>query len=88
MTRDEIYEANPDAILLEPPEMDVAILGVVEQCGKEPVALYSYDRLVKYFVDGGMDQEDAEEWVSVNILGAYMGPGTPMYLTAEAGAAA
>lgn len=61
-----------------------AILGYVDT-GKGPVAVYCYDRLVKVFEkqfeeDGPDAHEAALERVEFNILGAYLGDGTPLIL--------
>ena len=61
-----------------------AIVGLGMRCSSEPVVVYDYDLLVDCFVQGGMDHEDAEEWVQFNILGAYVGERTPIVLTRHA----
>lgn len=40
--------------------------------------IYCARRLVKNLRKMGMNQEEAEEWISVNMEGAYVGPGTPI----------
>ncbi len=61
---------------------DKAILGVADvwHPGGERVqrVAYCYDRLVKVFMDQGMDWHGAMEWVDVNVVGAYVGPATPI----------
>jgi len=85
MDREYLQDVHPDVLLMEPPGMDVAILGLVERCGAEPVLCYSYKKLVEYFESEGMTNEEAREWVDHNVLGAYVGEGTPMILTMEWG---
>ena len=80
---DEIYERNPDAIRLT--GLDGAIVGIGERVGMSPVLLYDRDRLVSHFIETGLDAENAEEWVSVNIEGAWCGEGTPIVCTIERG---
>lgn len=62
------------------PDADNALLGYFQRCGEDPVAVYDYDLLVKHFVKEGMTEEESEEWISYNILGAWCGPGTPAIL--------
>ena len=62
------------------PDADNAILGYYQRCGEDPVVVYDYDLLVKHFVKQGMSDDEAEEWVNFNILGAWVGPGTPAIL--------
>jgi hypothetical protein len=56
---------------------DSAILGWVSRCGDVPIVIYSYEKLVKHFKGQGMTEDEAAEWVSVNVIGAWMGKGTP-----------
>lgn len=79
MTRDDIAEINPDALLLEPADLDKAIVGMVERCGSSPVVLYSTPKLRRAFMRQGMTREEAQEWMDLNVLGAYLGEGTPMF---------
>jgi hypothetical protein len=56
---------------------DQAVVGLASRCGQPPIVIYSHEKLVSKFVDDGMTADEAEEWVSYNITGAWMGPGTP-----------
>lgn len=80
--RDQILERYPDTdfIFLEPASIDAAIVGVAERLGFGPVVVYDRAKLVKCFMDDGMDDEGAEEWISFNIEGAYLGEATPLLL--------
>lgn len=59
------------------PGADAAILGTVWRCGQLPFVVYDYGKLVAHFVREGMSDDDALEWIEVNIKGAWVGPGTP-----------
>lgn len=59
------------------PGAEAAILGTVWRCGQEPFVVYDYDQLVVFFVSEGMTHDEAEEWISYNIEGAWVGPNTP-----------
>lgn len=61
---------------------DEAVVGYACRCGQPPIVVYSHQGLVSKFVRDGMSEEDAEEWVSVNIVGAWLGLGTPAVLVA------
>lgn len=80
--RDRISDGCPDEelLFLDPPALDVAIVGVAQRIGFGPVVVYDRAKLVQAFVEQGMDQEDADEWVSFNVEGAFMGEGTPLIL--------
>jgi hypothetical protein len=43
------------------------------------VALYDYARCVEVLVEEGMDESDALGWMEINVLGAYVGPSTPLF---------
>jgi len=49
-----------------------------------PRAIVSLERLQAHFEEEFKDDEDpvlaAQEWIGFNVIGAYMGPGTPMYV--------
>lgn len=66
-----------DDELLEISGAEAAILGTVWRCGQAPFVVYDYEKLVDFFVQEGMTHDDAEEWISYNIEGAWVGPNTP-----------
>ena len=83
MTREEIEElVGDDEEVLLADGFEDAFLGLAERCGSEPVAVYDYAKAVRILMDrDGMTEEDAEEWMGFNVLGAYVGPQTPWFLT-------
>lgn len=79
--RETLAEHHEDLLFLDPPsQFDSAILGVATRCGSPPLVVYDTDKVLEALMAEGMSQDDAEEWFSFNIEGAYMGPQTPMYL--------
>lgn len=56
-----------------------ALIGIGTQFN-QPVAVYDYDKCLKILQDGGMDEEEAEEYFAFNVTGAYVGPSTPIYV--------
>jgi hypothetical protein len=69
---------------------DAAILGHVF-VDNQMVVVYDYEKLIEVFMeqfrrnvpsDETEDElrEGAVEWIEYNIVGAYMGPGTPLIL--------
>lgn len=54
---------DEEAIILD--DLDDCILGY----STDGILIYSYDRMIQYFCDHGMDEFDAIEWVNFNILG-------------------
>lgn len=70
--RDLILEGLDDEAVLWD-GCDAALIGT-----SGGVAVYSYDALVRCFEEEGEATEDAMEWVDYNIVGAYVGPHTPL----------
>jgi hypothetical protein len=76
-----IADINEDLILL-PENFDKALIGFIERAGMETIALYDKDIVLSIFVDDdGMNMLEAEEWFEFNVLGSYMGVGTPAFAT-------
>lgn len=71
-----ITEEYTDLIKLD--GFDEAVLGVVERAGLLAVC---YDRSkILQILMRDMNEEEAWEYYEFNILGAYMGEATPVYL--------
>ena len=81
MDRSELEERMEEEGALGVPGANSAIIGLV-YLPKEgtSVAVYDRQRLVEWFMrENEWDVETADEWVSFNCEGAYLGPGTPLY---------
>jgi hypothetical protein len=76
--RDDMSEQYGDLLFAD--GFDDAILGVVERCGFDPVVCYSADKIIDILMKDDMSHEEAVEYYEFNILGAYVGEKTPMYL--------
>jgi hypothetical protein len=75
-----IAEVDADMTVLDGPEFDSAILGIVTVAGQPDRVLYSAEKVLDALVSQGMSREDAEEWYDFNIACAYMGEKTPAFL--------
>ena len=81
MTRDEIAELNPDAIIWDNPNYDEAIVGMAERCNFGPVVAYSTDKIIELLMErDGMTDEEAWEYFYFNVNGAYVGENTPIHI--------
>ncbi len=79
MTPEEIEEINPEALLCD--GFDEAIIGMAERINLGPVVAYDVDKMLDIMVErDGMTYEDAVEYFDYNILGAWMGENTPVYV--------
>lgn len=75
--QDERFENIKGAMLMG--GFNNALLGIGNQAGKEPVAVYSYDKLVDVCMkEMDMDHQTATEYLSHNVVCAYVGPSTPL----------
>ena len=81
MTRQEILEEyDTEFIFLEGEEFDTAILGVASQRNMMDRIAYSVSKILEILKTQGMSQDEAQEYFDFNILGAYMGEATPLYV--------
>ncbi len=59
---------------------DDAIIGVATQFTKEPCVIYSLTGILNNLMEDGMTHEEAQEFYSFNIEGAWYGDQTPYVL--------
>ena len=57
-----------------------AFVGVGSAYYNPPVAVYDYDRCIDLLVNDDCDYEQAIEYFEFNVIGAYVGPQTPMFI--------
>ena len=80
-TVEAILESFPDEEFIFFDGFEAAILGVCETFTKPPRVLYDYRKCVEILVErDGMDEEEAEEFMSFNVTGAWVGESTPAFL--------
>jgi hypothetical protein len=58
---------------------DEAIIGVAERIGMEPVVAYDTNKIIE-ILSREMTEDEAVEFFEFNILGAYMGERTPVFV--------
>ena len=59
---------------------DDAIIGVAERIGMEPVVAYDVNKIIEILARD-MPEDEAVEYFEFNILGAYMGERTPVFVS-------
>jgi hypothetical protein len=81
-TQRDIYQAfNEDDTLLFADGLDDAIIGVGERCSQPNTVIYSYDKVIEILMQrDGMSFDDATEFFSFNIGGAWVGECTPIWM--------
>jgi hypothetical protein len=78
--RARLGELNPEALLAD--GLDDALIGFASRCGMESVAVYDREKCIEVLMrDQDFTYEGAAEWMDFNVEGAYLGSGTPMYMT-------
>ena len=71
-----ISEEHPDLLTID--GFDEAVIGIVERAGLLAVC-YDRNKIIQILMRD-MNVEEAWEYYEYNILGAYMGEATPVYL--------
>ena len=73
-----------DSEMLTADGFDDAIIGVSERFGWSPIVAYDKDKCIQVLMDrDGMDYEDAIEFFNFNVIGAWVGKGTPEFITVK-----
>lgn len=84
MTRQELEEwaQEFEEDLLFADGFDDAILGLGEQYSRTRAVVYDYSKCVKILMTrDGMSNEDALDYMEINVVSAYVGEHTPIFLT-------
>jgi hypothetical protein len=77
----QIVLAHGDEEVLLADGFESAFVGVASRAGQPLLAAYSYHRAVKVLMErDGMTYEDAVEWMEFNVVGAWAGERTPLWL--------
>ena len=80
------YLAELDGEILMADGLSQAFMGTAYRCGLGPVAAYDRTKCIQILIDrDGMTWEEAEEFFSFNIEGAYVGKLTPVFITLPEG---
>jgi len=58
---------------------DGALLGFGYRFHDGPVLAYDLDKVLEIFMEDGMDEDEAQEWVDRKVL-VWVGEGTPMFV--------
>ena len=82
MTNSEIIEAvsdNPEAEFL-PEEYHPALVGVGWRFNDGPLPVYDLDKVLEILTEDGSSMEEALDWYQYNMVGAWLGSGTPIFV--------
>jgi hypothetical protein len=68
-------------LFLTEAKFDEAIVGVADRIGMDTVVVYDTTKIIDILEEEGMDREEATEYYEFNIIGAYVGTRTPMFIS-------
>jgi hypothetical protein len=72
-------EINPEALLAD--GLEAAFIGYTVNHHHAHVAVYDINKCIEVLVDrDGMSHEEADEYLSFNTLGAFVGENGPIYI--------
>lgn len=73
--------ADIDEEILCADGFDDAIVGYALRCGQPVLAVYDQRKCIEILMQrDGMTREDAEEFFDFNVIGAWVGDRTPLFL--------
>ena len=76
---DRLSEINPDALLAD--GLEQALVGYTVNHHHPAVAVYDIQKCVDVLVErDGMSPDEADEYLGVNTLGAYVGENGPLFV--------
>lgn len=76
---DHVCDLNPKAVLVD--GFNDCIVGFASRIGIDPVVAYDIDAVLDKLVAQGMSEEEAIEHFDFNIIGAWVGDGTPIFVS-------
>lgn len=78
-SRMSLAEENPEA--LWPDGFEEAYIGVARRCGKPTLGAFSVQKALEILRKrDGMSYEEEVDYFEFNVVGAWMGEGTPIWI--------
>jgi len=81
---DEFADGGDEELLLlgegdERDRFEPAIIGIAHRFGMQPIVAYDYRKVIEVFAED-MEYEEAVEYFDFNVIGAWVGEGTPIFI--------
>ena len=76
----ERFGGGDDFEILRADGFDECVVGIAYRFGQTPILAYDRDKMLEKLVGEGLDYAEAEEYFEFNIIGAWMGEGTPCFV--------
>ena len=78
---EKLFE-NYDGEIILADGLDSAFVGTVLVDGRT-CAVYDSEKVIKALIEDGKSRRDAIEWFTYNVEDAYVGEGSPLFLTSK-----
>jgi len=75
---EELQEMNPDALYAD--GFEDALIGIARRCSQPSLAVYDYDKGIEIIMKDGGTYEEAVEHMEFNVVGAWVGEHTPIWM--------
>jgi hypothetical protein len=75
---DVLGDENPEALTAD--GFEDAFIGICRRSSKPPLAAYSYEKCIKVIMRDGTSEEEAVEHFEYNVIGSWVGEGTPVFI--------
>lgn len=85
---DDLHDTLTENGALLADGFEPALIGWVEQFTSGPLALYDRQRCIDILMKDGLSWEEADEYFTFNVTGAWTGDGTPAFAELLPGTAA
>jgi hypothetical protein len=69
--------------MLKADGFDKAVMGLCSRAGREDVIAYDTTKCIEVLMSQGMEYIEAVEYFEFNVVSAYMGPGTPVFVDTD-----
>jgi hypothetical protein len=77
---EELFEWMGEEVILFD-GLDEALIGWARPMNSPTLAVYDYDLMVEVLMSrDGCEMDEAMEFIDFNVVGAYVGPGTPVVM--------
>jgi hypothetical protein len=74
-----IADYNEEALMAD--GFEEAIIGIGQRCSCDPVVIYDADKCLEILQErDSMSEEDARDFFYFNVLGAWLGENTPIFV--------
>jgi len=78
--REEIMDALTESEAMLADGFEDALIGIFRRFGQEPIAAYDYGKCIDILMEEGATYEEATEYFEFNVIGAWVGDGTPGFV--------